>query len=247
MMRGRNTRTGFKIDPMSSPRRRGSRRVRSKFVRLDSRLGGNDGFETASCVAAAGFIIAMGAMLSASGCGSAPAAAPTAYGEYNSPGGTFACEYPDGWQADGGGKRGLEWAKFKSGSSEIRVDTGVAGSLMGDIAGTLGGKTGEEELGPEFEPVHDVHIAGQDWAEKEYSGYKEVGEPAVLDVRVGPARSSEFTASSTFGSGLHGYRATMLGNDKAVTVICVCPESDWKTLQPAFDHVLSTFKRGVAE
>jgi hypothetical protein len=181
------------------------------------------------------------------GCGSAPAAAPTAYADYNSPGGTFACEYPEGWESDGGGKRGLEWAKFISGSAEVRVDTGVAGSLMGDIAGTLGGKTGEEELGPEFEPVHDVHLAGMDWAEKEYSDYKEVGEPAVLDVKVGPARRSEFTASSTFGGGLHGYRSTMLGNDKAVTVICVCPESDWKTLQPAFDHVLSTFRRGQAE
>ena len=186
-------------------------------------------------------------LLAVSGCGSAPAAAPTAYAEYNSPGGTFACDYPEGWQADGGGKRGLEWAKFKSGSSEIRVDTGVAGSLMGDIAGSLGGASGEEELGPEFEPVHAVHTSSTDWAEKEYSGYKEVGEPAVLDVRVGPARRSEFTASSTFGSGLHGYRATMLGNDKAVTVVCVCFESDWKTLQPAFDHVLSTFKRGVEE
>lgn len=195
-----------------------------------------------------GGIVVVGlSLISLAGCGSSPAAAPTAYADYNSPGGTFACEYPEGWEADGGGKRGLEWAKFKSGSAEIRVDTGVAGSLMGDIAGTLGGKTGEEELGPEFEPVHDVHIAGTDWAEKEYSGYKEVGEPAVLEVFGGAARRSEFTASGTFGGGLHGYRSTMLGHDKAVTVICICAESDWKTLQPAFDHVLSTFRRGQAE
>jgi hypothetical protein len=194
-----------------------------------------------------GLVVAATAFAAFAGCGGSPAKAPTAYADYNSPGGTFACQYPEGWEADGGGKRGLEWAKFTSGSSEIRVDTGVAGSLMGDIAGTLGGKTGEEELGPEFEPVHDVHIAGKDWAEREYSGYKEVGEPAVLEASVGPARKSEFTASSTFGGGLHGYRSTMLGHDKAVTVICVCPESDWKTLQPAFDHVLSTFKRGQVE
>jgi hypothetical protein len=192
------------------------------------------------------FLLGTGFVL-LTGCGGAPAKAPTAYASYNSPGGTFAFEYPEGWEADGGGKRGLEWAKIKSGSSEIRIDTGVAGSLMGDIAGTLGGKTGEEELGPEFEPVHDVHIAGKDWAEREYSGYKEVGEPAVLEAPVGPARRSEFTASSTFGGGLHGYRSTMLGHDKAVTVICICPESDWKTLQPAFDHVLSTFRKGQAE
>jgi hypothetical protein len=194
-----------------------------------------------------GLLVTAVALASIAGCGGAPAKAPTAYADYNSPGGTFACQYPEGWEADGGGKRGLEWAKFTSGSAEIRVDTGVAGSLMGDIAGTLGGKTGEEELGPEFEPVHDVHIAGKDWAEREYSGYKEVGEPAVLEAAVGPARKSEFTASGTFGGGLHGYRSTMLGHDKAVTVICVCPESDWNTLKLAFDHVLGTFKRGQAE
>ena len=179
------------------------------------------------------------------GCGSAPVAAPTNYTAYNSPGGTFALEYPDGWQADGGGKRGLEWAKFGSGPAEIRVDTGVAGSLMGDIAGSFGGAEGEVPM--ELEPVHEVHVAGLEAAEKEFSGYKEVGEPAELDVRLGPARRSEFTASSTFGSGLQGYRATILGKDKAVHVICVCPEGDWKTLQPAFDQVLSTLRRGQAE
>ena len=180
------------------------------------------------------------------GCGSSPVAAPSTYAAYNSPGGTFALEYPEGWEADGGGKRGLEWAKFKSGPAAIHVDTGVAGSLMGDIAGSLGGSE-EGALAPELEPVHDVHLAGLEAAEREYSGYKEVGEPAVLDVRLGPARRSEFTASGTFGGGLHGYRSTILGHDKSVHVVCFCPEGDWKTLQPAFDHVLSTLRRGQAE
>jgi len=191
------------------------------------------------------FVAAIGLAMVA-GCGSEPVSAPTTYAAYNSPGGTFALEYPDGWEADGGGKRGLEWAKFTSGPAQIRVDTGVAGSLMGDIAGTLGGSE-EGAMTPELEPVHDVHLAGLEAAEKEYSGYQEVGEPAVLDVRLGPARRSEFTASSTFGGGLHGYRVTMLGHDKSVHVACVCPESDWNTLQPAFDQVLSTFRRGQAE
>ena len=63
------------------------------------------------------------------GCNSAPVAAPSSYADFNSKGGTFALKYPEGWQADGGGKRGLEWAKFTSGSAEIKVDTGVTGSL----------------------------------------------------------------------------------------------------------------------
>jgi hypothetical protein len=180
------------------------------------------------------------------GCGSGPVAAPTEFADYNSPGGTFACQYPKNWEADGGGKRGLEWAKFKSGPAEIKIDAGVAASLM---AGPGGGFTGEvpQEVVPELEPVHGIHQAAQRDAEQQFSGYKEVGEIEVIEVTLGPARRSEFTAASTFGSGLHGYRATALGKDKGLYVYCVCPESDWKTLQPAFDKVLLSLRRGQAE
>lgn len=179
------------------------------------------------------------------GCGSGPVAAPKAYTDYNSPGGTFAIKFPEGWQSDGGGKRGLEWAKFTSGPAMIKVDTGVAGSLMGDIAGSFGGDS--EELGPEYEPVHSVHADAAEMAKEEFSGYKELGEIEVMEVALGPARRSEFTSASSFGGGMHGYRGTLLGKDKAVYVYCVCPESDWKTLQPSFHEVLMTFKRGQVE
>lgn len=193
-----------------------------------------------------GLVAATMTMLSLVGCSSAPVTAPTSYADFNSKGGTFACKYPEGWQADGGGKRGLEWAKFKSGPAEIRIDTGVAGSLMGDIAGSFGPKDGEAVL-PEDEPVHVVHVAGEEAAAKEFSGYKEVGEVEVFEAVLGPARRSEFTAATAFGSGLHGYRATLLAHDKAVTVSCICPESDWKTVQPAFDELLKSLRRGQAE
>jgi hypothetical protein len=180
------------------------------------------------------------------GCGSAPITAPTSYAEYNSKNGTFACEYPEDWSEDGGGGRGPEWAKFESSPALIHVTTGVAGSLMADVANARQG-TVEEPIPPELEPVHGIHEDGVEAAERDYSGYKETGEPQVIEVSLGPARRSEFTASTTFGSGLHGYRATILGHDKAVTVFCICPESDWKTLQPAFDHTLESMKRGHAE
>jgi hypothetical protein len=179
------------------------------------------------------------------GCGSAPVAAPTEFADYNSPGGTFACQYPLGWQSDGGGKRGLEWARFHSGPAEIRLDAGAAASLMGDASG--GFTRNAEDLGPEFEPVHNVHVMAQKDAEKQFSGYKETGEIEVLEIALGPARRSEFTAASTFGSGLHGYRVTALGKDKGIYAYCVCPDSDWKTLQPAFDKVLLSLRRGQAE
>jgi hypothetical protein len=183
------------------------------------------------------------------GCGSAPIKAPTEFADYNSPGATFACQYPAGWQSDGGGGRGLEWAKFTSGPAEIRLEAGVSGSLM---AGPGGGNTGQfgvdvGDLAPQLEPVHGVHAMAVKDVQEKFSGYKEIGEAQVLDASLGPARRSEFTASSTFGSGLHGYRATALGKDKAVYITCVFPESDWKTLQPAFDKVLGSLRRGQSQ
>lgn len=180
------------------------------------------------------------------GCGSAPVAAPTSYAAYNSKGGTFACEYPEGWQADGGGGRGPEWAKFVSGPALIHITTGLAGSVMNEIA-TAGQGTQEGPIPPELEPIHGIHQEAAEEVEREYSGYKETGEPQVLEVSLGPARKSEFTSTTSFGSGLHGYRATVAGKDKSVHVICICPDSDWPMLQPAFDKVLSSLKRGHAE
>jgi hypothetical protein len=184
-------------------------------------------------------------LASVSGCGSAPVPAPTAYAAFNSKPGTFACEYPEGWQAEGGGKRGLEWAKFTSGPAEIRVDTGVGASLIGDIASSAAKMDGEET--PEEAPILAVHAAYAEEFEKDHKDYKEVTPVEEVDIDMGPMARNEFTASGTFGSSLHGYRATGLTRDKGVFITCTCPESDWKTLQPAFDHVLKSLKRGVAE
>jgi hypothetical protein len=194
-----------------------------------------------------GFAAAIIGTVGIVGCGSAPVAAPSSYAEFNSKGGTFALKYPEGWQADGGGRRGLEWAKFTSGPAEIKIDTGVTGSLSADIAQSKLAGDSSVPIPPEEEPIHGVHLMREKDAKEQFSGYKEVGSVEVIDVALGPARRSEFTADTTFGSGLHGYRATMLGKDKDVSIYCTCPESDWKTLQPAFDEVLKSVKRGQAE
>jgi hypothetical protein len=171
---------------------------------------------------------------------------PTAYGEYNARDGTFACAEPEGWDCDGGGKGGPQWATFKSGPAEIRINADLAGSLMGSIAGSAT-PDDLEQAAIEFEPVHKIHELGKENAEENYPGYAETGKPQVLDVSLGPARQSEFTASSAFGTGLHGYRVTVLGHDKRVVVFAVCPEDDWQALRPAFDKVIGSLVRGNAE
>jgi hypothetical protein len=178
------------------------------------------------------------------GC-SGSAVVPTAYGEYNARDGTFACARPEGWEYDGGGKNGPQWATFQSGPAEIRISADLVGSLMGGIpSGSL--PEGMEEV-VELEPVHRVHELEKRDAEQKYPGYAEVGSPQVIKVTLGPARQSEFTASSTFGTGLHGYRVTVLGHDKRVEVYAVCPESDWQAMKPAFDKVIASLVRGNPE
>ena len=84
-----------------------------------------------------------------------------------------------------------------------------ARSLIGDIASSAA-KMDDGVGTPEEAPVLHVHIAYAKDFEKTFSGYKEVTAVEEIDTQIGPTRRNEFTAQSTFGSGLHGYRATAL-------------------------------------
>lgn len=187
----------------------------------------------------------MGTVLFAmTGCGgSDPAVIPSTYAHYNSPGGTFACDQPEGWEVKKSTGK-VEWAKFKSGSAEIAIRTDVSGSLM---AGPSGGRGSEENEDPTFAPVHGLHVDAMDKAAETYSDYEEVQGPDVIDVKLGPARISEFTAATTFGTFLHGYRATILAHDKRATVYAVCTENEWSDLKPVFDKVIESMERGESE
>lgn len=186
----------------------------------------------------------VGSLSAVVGCGGgAPAVVPDSYGHFNSPGGTFACDQPEGWEIKKSTGK-VEWAKFNSGSAEIAVRTDVAGSLM---AGPSGGRGSEENEDPTFAPVHALHVESMDKAAEDYSDYEEVQGPDEIDVPLGPARISEFTAATTFGTYLRGYRVTILAHDKRVKVRAVCTEDEWPDLKPVFDKVIESMERGEAE
>lgn len=179
------------------------------------------------------------------GCGSQAVQVPTSFSPYNAKDGTFACEYPEDWEAKGGGGRGPVWAKFASGPALIEVKASPAGSLLSDA---MGGGGSDENTPPQFEPVHLVHTAYQGDAEKEFDDYTEIaGSPIVMNCSLGPARLSEFTSTTTFGTAMHGYRATIIGRDKGVQIFCTCPEADWTAVKPAFAQTLASFIRGETE
>lgn len=171
-----------------------------------------------------------------------PTQIPTTYVIYNSKGGTFQCEVPYGWEAKGGGTGSRpEWAKISSGMAKIHAKASTVGSLVGDIAG---GRSTNSNF-PQFEPVHVIHVAEIEKAKEEYDEYTELpGSPKVASLKLGPARVSEFTAKGSRGVAVHGYRASIMGHNKLVTVFCVCRESDWQALKPSFDKALATMQRG---
>ncbi len=175
------------------------------------------------------------------GCGSQSAVVPTSFAAYSSSEGEFACEYPEGWEAKGGGKHGRLWAKFASGSALIHIKSSIIGNLMSDAQRSASSDSG----GIGFEPVDGLHHGLMAEAKDEYADYAdEPGSPKVLNCKLGAARTSEFTSNTSFGSKIHGYRTTVIAHDLGLIIFCTCPEDQWQALKPAFDHLLGSFERG---
>ncbi len=182
-----------------------------------------------------------------SGCSSDPIEAPASYEKWNAKDGTFLIEYPQGWEADGGGRSGIQWARFKYGDADIHVSVKFSDSVIGDIVGGGGpgvpvGDFGDELAGAdELAAVDVVHASKKEEVAEDFSGYEEK-EAVKISPPLGDGRKSEFTTSGF--TPLHGYRATILNKDRGISVICRCAESDWETLKPAFDRILNSIARG---
>jgi hypothetical protein len=168
--------------------------------------------------------------------------APKSFASYTSKDGRFACDYPRGWKVDGGGNTDFTWAKFTRGSAEIRIEGDLAGSLIGDIARSTGGMMGGD-LSGEDAPVARAHDHGLRRLKGEDSGYEERA-PKTFDSGMGEGRRSVFITKQTLGGKIFGYRATLLGGDRRITVTCRCPATNWQVLKPAFEKVITSVKSG---
>lgn len=116
--------------------------------------------------------------------------------------------------------------------------------MVGDIAKSHNQMMGADQPPDELAPAMIVHEMEKDGFAEKMTDYQE-GPATLLRPKLGEAAKAEFTASSSFGSPLHGYRATILTNNYRYRVVCECAESDWKTLKPAFDRVIDSFAKGV--
>ncbi len=202
----------------------------------------------------AGFVVvglAMAAIFA--GCGEA-VTTPTAFKKWNAKDGLFAMEYPDGWNADGGGKQGIQWAEFKKGSCVIEVDSNISGSAVADIAGSANAGLGgdgepiDPKLAEEMAPANAAHkwIKLDEQRFAKFKAYKEE-DPTVIRPPIGEGRKSLFTASVGMGQKVKGYRVTIPTSDKAIIIFAYGPEKHWSKLQGAYDKIFDGMEIGTPE
>jgi hypothetical protein len=179
------------------------------------------------------------ALLAAGCAGEVPA--PTAYTPFSDKGGQFVCDAPKGWEVDAGGRPDSpnSFAKFSKGAALISVKSDLAGSLYGDMAKSVGsGLGGEAE-----HPSARVHEMGIRRMKEEFSNYNEREPVVVKSQGLGEGRRATFIADQSMGGKVYGYRATFLGGDRRIEVICTCPATNWKALKPAFEQVIVGLRR----
>jgi hypothetical protein len=163
--------------------------------------------------------------------------APKSFKDFHSTDGVFACDCPEGWTVEGGGGTRTEYSetKFTSGGAEIRIEADLAGSLFADMGRR------DDENNP---PVARVHAMKTERIGKdEFTNYKEREAKKFNSKGLGEGRKAIFVADGGMGGKIYGYHATLLTNDKRITIICQCPATNWKTLRPAFDRVIASMGR----
>jgi len=178
-------------------------------------------------------------LVTMSGC-SSKVPAPKSFKKFNATDGSFSCLYPADWEVEGGAAKdnSFGWGRFTMGSAQIKVSADLAGSLMGDIA-----KAGQSTLGEAAEsPVASVHNFGRKKMNDDFDDYKEK-KAKVITAELGEGRQSDFTAAGSLGAKIRGSRTTLLSNDRLIKIICQCPQSEWKTLKPAFEKVVKSVGR----
>lgn len=166
-------------------------------------------------------------------------AAVEKFATYNANDAAFRCEYPEDWKLTDGGGKGSSWAKFENGNAYIKFGEKIVGNLLGDIGGNRTDDDGE------MSTVAGVHETKKSYyAEEEFKNYvEENAEP--MKCSFGRARRSIFTASGGWGKKLKGYRVTVLGAVRQIDIICVCSETDFETLKPAFIKSMESIAVGL--
>ena len=175
------------------------------------------------------------------GCGpGAPVEVPQSFKNWNSPDGTFALEYPEGWEADGKGNRsrGIAWALFTKRALRVRLDASFADSLGVGAQGM----NGDFEVMPLEEALQKKY---RSHFEERFRDFDE-DEGEAKRFNLGPGFINKFSGKD--GSiKTKGIRATIVARDRSVFFEAHCPESQWEDFEPVFERMLDGIKPGVEE
>lgn len=79
---------------------------------------------------------------------------------------------------------------------------------------------------------------------EEFANYNEREPKTFQSKGIGEGRRSTFIADQSLGGKVYGYRATLLSNDRRITVVCTCPATNWQALKPAFETVITSLRQG---
>ena len=173
---------------------------------------------------------------------------PKSYAQLHAKDGTFCVDYPEGWTAEKGGRPdgSIQWAKAYFGNAKARVDATFEDSVIGDIVSMGGGSAilGGEEPYDEESPQAVIHARHIKTYEETLPGYRE-RNPTAIRVSLGDAIRTEFVCRPGMVK-MHGYRATVLTSKRSVTFLAYGPDSQWDTLEPIFDKMMRSLKRGAA-
>jgi hypothetical protein len=150
----------------------------------------------------------------------------------------YVCEYPKGWaKKSGGGREGIpSWAKFEHEGASIRISDSIAGTpaAMIDRANNFGTpiQNGTAPVGA----VHEHRKKGVADSMREYVEKR----PQKIESKMGDALLAEFTSNPLFGDDIRGYHATVLCGFHQYTIVCRCGESQWDSLNAAFQRVIKS-------
>lgn len=165
--------------------------------------------------------------------------APASYKTYTALDSTFSCDQPAGWDVKETGMPGgsMSQVTFKRGDARFHVVSDAAGSLMGDVVGSGNANLPPEQQKPAVEKLHEMDKKQMADSVPDYQE-----QPAQkFQSAFGDSRFSEWTGD---GGKQHGYRATLLGKEREITVICSSPERNWAILQTAFQKMINSLTPG---
>lgn len=152
----------------------------------------------------------------------------------------YRCEHPKGWEVtNGGGKEGVPpWTKSEKGGASVQIRDSMSGTESGTLWRNLKQRS-DIERGEA--PVEKVHEHRKQFVVKDMRNYEE-SAAKKLEHPIGEALISEFTAKPMLGAPVRGYRATVLHEYHQFNILCVCTESEWEILKPAFEHVIASLE-----